>query len=68
MMALRTKVLKYLEKKPTDFITLSEDLDVYGDAIASELNNLLKAGYITKKNGILYLTNRGREYLKVEES
>ncbi|HIE18191.1 TPA: hypothetical protein EYP75_00540 [Candidatus Bathyarchaeota archaeon] len=67
-MALRTKVLKYLEKKPSDFLTLTKELDIHGDEVANELNNLLKAGYITKRNSNFYLTDRGREYLKVEES
>lgn len=67
-MSLRTKVLKYLEKNPSDFFALAREFRVTGDEIARELNNLLNAGYVTKENGDFYLTDRGREYLKVEES
>ena len=66
-MALRTRVLKYLGKKPSNFLTLSRNLDVEMNELANELNNLLNAGYITKTNDIFYLTERGREYLKVEK-
>jgi len=66
-MALRTRVLKYLGKKPSDFLTLSRNLDVEMSELASELNNLLNAGYVTKANNVFYLTERGREYLEVEE-
>jgi len=68
VMALRTKLLKCLERKSSDFFTLSGNLAVDMRELANELNNLLKAGYITKKNGLFYLTDRGREYLKVEKS
>jgi len=67
MMDLRTKVLRYLEEKPLDFLTLTTKLDIRMDKMANELNNLVKAGYITKENDNFYLTDRGREYLKVEE-
>jgi len=66
-MALRTRVLEYLEKKPSDFLTLSRNLDVEMNKLANELNNLLNAGYVTKANNVFYLTERGREYLEVEE-
>jgi len=65
---LRTKVLEYLERKPSDFSTLQRDLDFRSDKLANELNNLLNAGYVTKMNDLFYLTDRGREYLKVERS
>jgi len=65
---LRTKVLEYLERKPADFFTLQRDLDFRSDKLANELNNLLNAGYVTKMNDLFYLTDRGREYLKVERS
>jgi len=65
---LRTKVLEYLERKPSDFFTLQRDLDFRSDKLANELNNLLNAGYVTKMNDLFYLTDRGREYLKVERS
>ena len=65
-MALRTKVLEYLERNPSDFFTLEKNLDFRSDSLANELNNLLNAGYVTKINGLFYLTDRGREYLKVE--
>lgn len=67
-MALRTKVLEYLERKPSDFFTLQRNLDFRSDNLANELNNLLNAGYVTKMNDLFYLTDRGREYLKVERS
>jgi len=67
-MALRTKILEYLEEKPSDFLTLNRNLDIGIDEMAKELNNLLNAGYVTKTNNIFYLTDRGREYLKVEKS
>jgi len=68
-MALRTRVLEYLEKKPLDFFALSKKLENIGvSELANELNNLLKAGYITKKNDLFHLTDRAREYLKVERS
>jgi len=67
-MSLRTKVIEYLEKKPSDFITLSRNLKIDMEELANELNNLLNAGYVTKTNDIFYLTERGREYLKVEKS
>ena len=56
-MALRTKVLEYLERKPSDFFALQKDLDFRSDKLANELNNLLNAGYVTKTNG-LFLSNR----------
>ena len=67
-MALRTKVLEYLERKPSDFFTLQKNLDFRSDKLANELNNLLNAGYVTKTNGLFCLTDRGREYLKVERA
>ena len=67
-MALRTKVLEYLERKHSDFFTLQRDLDFRSDKLANELNNSLNAGYVTKMNDLFYLTDRGREYLKVERS
>ena len=67
-MALRTKVLKYLQGNPSDFITLSRNLDTAINELAEELNNLLNAGYVTKKNDVFHLTDRAREYLKSEES
>ena len=65
---MRTKVLEYLERKPSDFFALQRDLDFRSDKLANELNNLLNAGYVTKMNDLFYLTDRGREYLKVERS
>jgi len=67
-MALRTKVLEYLQRNPSDFITLSRNLDIAMNELAEELNNLLEAGYVTKTNDVFHLTDRAREYLKVEES
>ena len=67
-MALRTKVLECLEQKSLDFFTLSRNLDISMRELSNELNNLLKAGYITKKNDLFHLTDRAREYLKVERS
>jgi len=68
VMALRAKVLKHLERKASDFYTLVRDLDADVTILARELNNLLNAGYVTKIDDLFYLTDRGREYLKVEES
>ena len=67
-MALRTKLLEYLERKPSDFFTLQKILDIRSDRLANELDNLLKAGYVTKSNAVFHLTDRGREYLKVERA
>jgi len=67
-MELRAKVLKYLERNPSDFITLSRNLDIETNELADEINNLLKAGYLTKANEVFHLTDRAREYLKIEES
>jgi len=67
-MALRTKLLECLEQKPSDFFGLQKILDVRLDRLATELDNLLKAGYITKSNTVFHLTDRGREYLKVERA
>ena len=65
-MALRTRVLEYLEREPSDFPTLLRDLDSRTDILATELYNLLQAGYIIRSADLYYLTDRGREYLKVE--
>ena len=65
-MALRTRVLEHLEREPSDFPTLLRDLDSRTDSLAAELYNLLKAGYVTRSVDLYYLTDRGREYLKVE--
>jgi len=67
-MALRTKILEYLKRKPSDFLTLNKDLDIVTSELADEINNLVKAGYITRKNDLFYITDRAKEYLKVEES
>jgi len=67
-MALRTRVLEYLERKPSDFLTLSKELDIDISSLAKELDVLLKAGYVTKTDNLFRLTDRGREYLKVEKS
>ena len=67
-MALRTKLLECLEREPSDFFALQKILDIRSDRLASELDNLLKAGYVTKRNAVFYLTDRGREYLKVERA
>jgi len=67
-MALRTKILEYLKRKPSDFLTLNKDLDIATSELADEINNLVKAGYITRKNDLFYITDRAKEYLKVEES
>jgi predicted transcriptional regulator len=66
-MALRAKVLRYIERKPSDFPTLLNDLDFRLDILARELSNLLQAGYITMRKDIYYLTDRGRQYLKIEK-
>ena len=65
-MALRTKLLECLEREPSDFFALQKNLDIRSDRLASELDNLLKAGYVTKSNALFCLADRGREYLKVE--
>ena len=65
-MALRTRVLEYLEREPSDFPTLLRDLGSRPDILAAELYNLLQAGYIMRSADLYYLTDRGREYLKVE--
>jgi len=67
-MALRTKVLEHLEQNPLDFFTLTQKLGIGTGELAEELDNLLKAGYITKTNDHFCLTDRGKEYLKVEKS
>jgi predicted transcriptional regulator len=67
-MALRTKVLEYLEQSSSDLFTLQKDLDLGLDRLANELRNLLNAGYITKANDLFYLSDRGREYLRAERS
>jgi len=67
-MALRTKVLEYLEQSPSDLFTLQKNLDLRLDRLANELSNLLNAGYITKANDLFYLSDRGREYLRAERS
>lgn len=66
-MALRTRVLEYLELKPSDFATLLKNLDSRPDILATELYNLLEAGYVTRKKDLYYLTDRGKKYLKVEK-
>ncbi len=65
-MALRTRVLEYLEREPSDFPALLRDLGSRTDMLAAELYNLLQAGYIIRRADLYYLTDRGREYLKVE--
>jgi hypothetical protein len=45
---------------------LLRDLDSRTDSLAAELYSLLKAGYVTRSVDLYYLTDRGREYLKVE--
>ena len=65
-MALRTRMLEYLEREPSDFPTLLRDLDSRPDIMATELYNLLQAGYIIRSADLHYLTDRGREYLRVE--
>ena len=65
-MALRTEVLECLEREPSDFHTLLKDLDSRPDILARELYNLLQASYITRSADLYYLTDRGREYLKIE--
>lgn len=65
-MALRTRVLEYLEREPANFSTLLKDLGSRPDILAAELYNLLQAGYIIRSTDLYYLTDRGREYLKVE--
>jgi len=67
-MALRTRVLEYLERKHSDFLTLSKELNIDISSLAKELDVLLKAGYVTKTDNLFRLTDRGREYLKVEKS
>ena len=67
-MALRTNVLEHLERKSSDFLILVRDLDADMNRLANELIKLLKAGYVTKTNGLFCITDRGREYLKVEKS
>jgi len=67
-MALRTKLLECLEQKPSDFLALQKILDIRSDRLATELDNLLKAGYVTKSNTVFHLTDRGSEYLKVERA
>ncbi len=61
-------MLEYLERNPSDFITLRRRLDIETSKLANELNNLLNAGYVMKTNNIFYLTDRGKEYLKIEKS
>ena len=65
-MALRTRVLEYLERKPSDFATLLRDMDSRTDLLAAELYSLLQAGYVKRSVDLYYLTDRGKEYLKVE--
>ena len=67
-MLLRAKVLEYLEQNHLDFFALKKNFDVRLDNLASELNYLLEAGYVTKTNDLFILTDRGREYLKVERA
>ncbi len=67
-MALRAKLLECLERKPSDFFTLQKILDIRPDRLANEIDSLLKAGYVTKSNTVFHLTDRGREYLKVERA
>jgi predicted transcriptional regulator len=67
-MALRTKLLECLERRPSDFFTLQKILGTRSDRLANELDNSLKAGYVTKSNTVFHLTDRGREYLKVERA
>ena len=67
-MSLRTKVLEYLEQKPSDLLTISKDLNIEINELADELNNLLNAGYVTKTNDLFRLTDRSKDYLKVERS
>jgi predicted transcriptional regulator len=66
MTDLRTITLKRLEQAPLDVFALREDLNVDFDQLAKELSILLEAGYILKTNSLFYLTDRGRQYLKVE--
>jgi DNA-binding HxlR family transcriptional regulator len=65
-MALRTRVLEYLEREPSDFPTLLRDLGSMTDLLAAELYSLLQAGYVIRSVDLYYLTDRGREYLKIE--
>jgi predicted transcriptional regulator len=66
MTDLRTMVLKRLEQDHLDVLALRKDLDVGLDRLAKELATLLEAGYIEKIDRFFYLTDRGRQYLKVE--
>lgn len=66
MTDLRTLVLKRLERDPMNVFALCKDLEVDFHTLAKELDMLLKTGYIEKIDHFFYLTDRGREYLKVE--
>ncbi len=65
-MALRSRALEYLGREPSDFLPLLGDPGSRPDILATELCNLLQAGYIMRSADLHYLTDRGREYLKVE--
>ena len=65
-MALGTRMLEYLEREPSDFLPLLGDPGSRPDILATELYNLLQAGYIIRSADLHYLTDRGREYLRVE--
>ena len=66
-MDLRKIVLTQLEQDSTDGLTLRRKLNVDLNELANELNTLLKAGYIIKTEDRFHLTERGRQYLKVEK-
>jgi predicted transcriptional regulator len=67
MMDLRKIVLKQLEQDSTDVLTLRRKLNVDLIELSNELNTLLKADYIIKTDDRFQLTERGRQYLKVEK-
>ena len=68
MMDLRKIVLTQLEQDSTDVLTLRRKLNVGLTELSNELNTLLQAGYIIKTEDIFHLTERGKQYLKVEKS
>ena len=41
-------------------------MDSRTDLLAAEIYSLLQAGYVKRSVDLYYLTDRGREYLKVE--
>jgi hypothetical protein len=66
----RTRILEYLDISPMDFFTLHNKMKstTAADKLGFELEGLLRGGYIARLEIIYVLTDRGREYMKVERA